>query len=167
MTGMAPAAAGLDRPCNPSGDAPLPKVAAIVNWYGITDVVDLLKPPDPRGYAVEWLAKADNRDDMARRVSPVTWARSDLPPIITIHGDSDPTVPYSQAVKLRDALAAVHARNELVTIPGGKHGGFTPQERVRAYIAIRRFLASNGLADGYRIGQRKRAISYAKSNFRY
>src|SRR5882724_10412921 len=40
MTGMAPAAAGLDRPCNPSGDAPLPKVAAIVNWYGITDVVD-------------------------------------------------------------------------------------------------------------------------------
>jgi acetyl esterase/lipase len=145
MTGMAPASAGLDRPCNPSGDAPVPKVAGIVNWYGITDVSDLLQGPNTRGYAVEWVAKAANREEMARRVSPVTWARSDSPPIITIHGDSDPTVPYSQAIKLRDALEAVHARNELITIPGGKHGGFSPEERIRAYIAIRRFLSRYGL----------------------
>jgi acetyl esterase/lipase len=145
MTGMVPAGAGLDRPCNPSGNAPAPKVAGIVNWYGITDLTDLLEGPNRRGYAVDWLAKSENRADMARRVSPVTWARSDLPPIITIHGDSDPTVPYSQAVRLRDALNAVHARNELITIPGGKHGGFTAEERVRAYVAIRKFLAANGL----------------------
>ena len=145
MTGMAPASAGLDRPCNPSDDAPVPKVAGIVNWYGITDVTDLLQGPNRREYAVQWLAKADNREDMARKVSPVTWARRDLPPIITIHGDSDPTVPYSQALRLRDALNAVHAPNELVTITGGKHGGFTPEERVRAYIAIRKFLARYGL----------------------
>jgi len=78
----------------------------------------------------------------------VAWVRTDLPPIITIHGDSDPTVPYSQAVKLRDALNAVHARNEFITIPGGKHGGFTAEERVRAYIAIRKFLAGYGLPTG-------------------
>jgi acetyl esterase/lipase len=145
MTGMAPEGAALDRPCNPSGDAPIPKVAGIVNWYGITDVSDLLEGPNKRDSVVEWLAKAANREDMARRVSPVTWARSDLPPIITIHGDSDPSVPYSQAIRLRDALTAAHARNELITIIGGKHGGFTPEERVRAYITIRRFLASSGL----------------------
>jgi dipeptidyl aminopeptidase/acylaminoacyl peptidase len=142
---MAPANAGLDRPCNPSGDAPLPKVAGIVNWYGITDVADLLQGPNRREYAVQWLAKADRREDLPRRVSPVTWARPDLPPIITIHGDADPTVPYSQALKLRDALNAVQARNELVTISGGKHGGFTPEERIHAYIAIRKFLARYGL----------------------
>src|SRR6267154_1397434 len=114
MTGMVPTGVGLDRPCNPSGETPVPKVAGIVNWYGITDVTDLLQGPNRRGYAVDWLAKAENHEEMARRVSPVTWVRADLPPIITIHGDSDPTVPYSQAVKLRDALAAVHARNELI-----------------------------------------------------
>jgi acetyl esterase/lipase len=145
MTGMAPTAAGLDRPCNPSGDLPVPKVAGIVNWYGITDIVDLLQGPNRRDYAVDWLAKADNRDEMARRVSPVTWARSELPPIITIHGDSDPTVPYSQALKLQEALNAAHAPNELFTIKGGRHGGFTQEERVRAYIAVRRFLARYGL----------------------
>jgi acetyl esterase/lipase len=145
MTGMAPASAALDRPCNPDGNAPAPKVAAIVNWYGITDLTDLLEGPNRRDYAVAWVAKSESPQEMARRVSPVTWARSDLPPIITIHGDSDPTVPYSQALKLRAALEAVHARNELVTIPGGKHGGFTPEERVRAYLAIRKFLATYGL----------------------
>jgi len=145
MTGMAPATARLDRPCNPSGDLPVPKVAGIVNWYGITDIVDLLQGPNRRDYAVDWVAKADNREEMARRVSPVTWARSELPPIITIHGDSDPTVPYSQALELHEALNAAHARNELFTIKGGRHGGFTPEERVRAYIAIRKFLAHYGL----------------------
>lgn len=143
MTGMAPASAQLDGPCNPSG-APAPKVAGIVNWYGITDVTDLLHGPNRRDYAVNWIRNASG-DDLARQVSPVTWARSDLPPIITVHGDSDPTVPWSQALRLRDALNAVHARNELVTIKGGRHGGFTPEERVRAWVAIRKFLARYGL----------------------
>jgi hypothetical protein len=35
----------------------------------------------------------------------------------------------------------------LVTIPGGKHGGFTPEERTRIYVAIREFLAKNGLGE--------------------
>ena len=144
-TGMVPGNAGLDRPCNPSRDAPLPRVAGIVNWNGITDFADLLQGPNKREYAVDWVAKAANPTEMARLVSPVTWARSDLPPIITIHGDSDPTVPYSQATRLRDALNAAHARNELVTIPGGKHSGFSQEERLRAYVAIREFLAGYGL----------------------
>ena len=38
-TGMLPASAGLDRLC-PGPDNL--KVAAIVNWFGITDVADLL-----------------------------------------------------------------------------------------------------------------------------
>ena len=42
-TGMIPESAGLDREC--PGVA-LPKVAAIVDWYGITDVNDLLEGPN-------------------------------------------------------------------------------------------------------------------------
>jgi hypothetical protein len=34
----------------------------------------------------------------------------------------------------------------LVTIPEGKHGNFTPEERTTIYVAIREFLARNGLA---------------------
>jgi hypothetical protein len=40
---MIPATAGLDRQCPGTEEL---KVAAVVNWYGITDVVDLLAGPN-------------------------------------------------------------------------------------------------------------------------
>ncbi len=141
-TGMIPDSAGLDREC--AGSA-LPKVAAIVNWYGITDVVDILDGPNMKTYAVQWLSSMPNREEIARRVSPLTYVRAGLPPIVTIHGDADPTVPYPHAVRLHKALAEVGVPNQLLTIPGGKHGGFSPEENTRAFVTIREFLAKNGV----------------------
>jgi hypothetical protein len=43
-------------------------------------------------------------------------------------------------VRLHQALDKVGIRNELVTIPGGKHGGFSDAEMTNAYTAIRAFL---------------------------
>jgi acetyl esterase/lipase len=145
MTGMTPEEAGLDRQCPSGTDTALPKVAAIVNWYGITDVVDLLTGPNRKNYAVAWLGSAPHREEIARRVSPLTYVRPGLPPILTIHGDADPTVPYSHALRLREALGKAGVPNELVTIPGGKHGQFTPEERIRIYSAVRAFLEKHGL----------------------
>jgi len=142
-TGMIPESAGLDRQCP---GAPLPKVAAIVNWYGITDVVDLLDGPNRKPYAVQWMGSLPNREEIARRVSPLTYVRQGLPPILSIHGDADPTVPYNHAVWLHEALSKAGVPNQLLRVPGGKHGGFTPDERTRIFVAIREFLAKNGLA---------------------
>jgi len=141
-TGMIPESAGLDRECP---GAPLPKVAAIVDWYGIVDVNDLLEGPNRKTYAVAWLGSMPNRDEIARRVSPLTYVRAGLPPIISIQGDADPTVPYEHSVRLQKALAEVGVPHELVTIPGGKHGNFTPDERTKIYVAIHKFLAAHGL----------------------
>ncbi len=146
MTGMTPENAGLDRQCpSSSSDAALPKVAAIVNWYGITDVADLLDGPNRKAYAVAWLGSVPNREEIAQRVSPLTYVRPGLPPILTVQGDADPTVPYSHSLRLRNALNKAGVPNELVTIPGGKHGQFTPEERVRIYSAVRAFLEKHGL----------------------
>ncbi|HUF75820.1 MAG TPA: alpha/beta hydrolase, partial [Longimicrobiales bacterium] len=57
-TGIMPASAGLDRRC--PGAEPL-RVAAIVNWYGITDVNDLLEGANTRSYAVQWLGSLPDR----------------------------------------------------------------------------------------------------------
>jgi acetyl esterase/lipase len=146
MTGMTPAEAGLDRECaSNEGNTPLPKVAAIVNWYGITDVVDLLDGPNRKRYAVTWLGSAPNREEIAHRLSPLTYVRPGLPPILSIQGDADPTVPYTHSLRLRDALNKAGVPNELVTIPGGKHGNFTAEERTRIYAAIHAFLEKHGL----------------------
>jgi len=140
IAGMLPVSAGLDRECVGTSEV---RVAAIVNWYGITDVVDLLDGENMKGYAVQWLGSMTDRDDVARRVSPMTYVRPGLPPIITIHGDADPTVPYPQAVRLHDALTKADVPNELVTIPGGRHGGFGAEQDGRAYAAIEAFLTKH------------------------
>jgi acetyl esterase/lipase len=141
-TGMVPASAGLDRQC--PGTESL-KVAAVINWYGITDVVDLLDGPNMKTYAVQWLGSLPNRDEIARRVSPLTYVHAGGPPVLTVHGDADPVVPYTHGVRLKQALDKAGVPNELVTIPGGKHGGFSRDETLTAYGAIRQFLTRQGL----------------------
>ena len=141
-TGMLPASAGLDRECYGTEDL---KVAAIINWFGITDVNDLLEGPNLKSYAVQWLSSLPNREDVAKRVSPIHYVRAGLPPILTIHGDADPTVPYAHGVKLHEALTKAGVPNQLLTIPGGKHGGFTKQESLKIFAAIQEFLKKQGI----------------------
>ena len=136
-TGTLPASSGLDRQC-PGSEAL--RVAAIVNWYGITDVADLLDGPNRKSYAVQWLGGQPDRVAIAGRVSPLSYVSDELPPIITVHGDADPVVPYSHATRLHDALERVGSVNRLVTVPGGGHGGFTQHEMSRIYAAVFEFL---------------------------
>lgn len=141
-TGMIPASAGLDRFCPGKEDL---KVAAIINWYGITDVPDILEGPMMQTYAVTWLGSFENRKDIGWRVSPLKYVRPGLPPILTIHGDADTTVPYTHATRLQEALNKAGVPNQLVTIPGGKHGGFSREEMLRIFATIRQFLTKNNL----------------------
>ncbi|MBZ5579003.1 MAG: alpha/beta hydrolase [Acidobacteriia bacterium] len=142
-TGMVPASTGLDNECT---GPRIPKVAAIINWFGITDVNDVIDGPNRRDIAATWLGSLPDRVEIARRVSPLTYVRAGLPPILTVHGDADPTVPYPEAVSLHKALDQAGVPNQLVTVPGGKHGNFTPEERTKIFLTIREFLAKNGLA---------------------
>jgi acetyl esterase/lipase len=145
MVGTFDPASGLDYGCLADaawGDVSL-KVAAVVNWYGISDVNDLLAGSNRKTYAVAWLGNQTNRDEIARKVSPLTYVRPGLPPIITIHGDQDDVVPYSQAVRLHQALDNAGVQNELVTIHGGKHGFFSDRDTLAAYDRIWRFLSVN------------------------
>ena len=141
-TAMIPESAGLDREC---AGAPLPRVAAVINWFGVADVGDVVDGPHRANAAASWMGSLPNRDEVARRVSPLTYVRPGLPPVLTIHGDADVTVPYQHAVRLHEALSKVNVPNQLLTIPGGKHGNFAPDERTKIYVTIREFLAKNGL----------------------
>ena len=141
-TGMIPASAGLDRQC--PGTEQL-KVAAIVDWYGIADVNDLLDGTNMKPYAVTWLGATANRAEVAKRISPLTYVRPGLPPIMMIQGDADPAVPYAHSVRLHEALDKAGVANELVTVPGGKHGNFTVDENLKNHTAIRAFLTKHKL----------------------
>lgn len=142
MTGIVDPKSGLDNEC--PTDKPL-KVAAVVNYYGITDVNDLLDGPNRKSYAVAWLGSLHNAGEVAKRVSPLTYVRKGLPPILTIHGDADPTVPYQHGVRLHQALEKAGVPNELLTVPGGRHGGFTDEETLKIQATIEAFLHKHGI----------------------
>ena len=147
ITGMLPAGNKFDRQCPTSGDnrwingkeAEM-KVAAIVNWFGITDVGDLLEGQNAKHYAIEWFGSMENRMELAKQISPQNYVRADIPPIITLHGENDNVVPYQQAVDLHALLDKAGVKNKLLTAKGAGHGGFSRQQMVNNYAAIRKFL---------------------------
>lgn len=151
MTAMLPANNVFDRQCPIEGGdrwnsatVPQPRVAAVVNWFGIGDVADLLDGPSARNYAREWFGSFPNAE-LAKQLSPVNYVRAGVPPIITIHGEHDDVAPYAHAVRLHAALDKAGVPNRLVTIRGRKHGGFNREELSQSYAAIREFLRKNGL----------------------
>lgn len=152
MTGMLPVGNVFDRQCVIDGGdrwntatVPEAKVAAIVNWFGIGDVADLLEGPNAKNYAREWFGSMTNAQQLAKELSPVNYVRAGLPPIITIHGELDDVAPYKHAVQLHAALDKAGVPNRLVTIKGRKHGGFNREEMMQSYTAIREFLRKQGL----------------------
>ncbi len=140
MTGMLNAEAGFDAPLEWDQNPPPLHVAAIVNYFGITDVKAMLAGPERQQYAISWIGSQPNPEKLAERVSPVTYVRKGLPPILTIHGDKDDLVAYDQAKRLHKALTAAGVPNKLITIPGGGHGGFKRDDVVMIDKSIREFL---------------------------
>jgi acetyl esterase/lipase len=151
-TGMLTAASGFDNLCpkrNTDMAAGGPAdpvieempVAAIVNWFGITDVGDLLAGKNAKVYAMQWMGSLPDRAELAKQLSPLSMVRAGAPPVLTIHGDADPIVPYDHAVRLHAALEKAGVRNQLHTVSGGGHGGFTVDQTLEAWRVIRDFLA--------------------------
>lgn len=137
ITAMLPKGSPLDNRCY--GDEDL-RVAAVINWYGISDVNDLIAGPNLKNYAVMWMGSMPNAADVAKQVSPLTYVREGLPPVITIHGDKDDVVPYDHAVRLKAALDKAKVPNRLHTVKNGGHGMFGLNDYVAAYDDIWSFL---------------------------
>jgi acetyl esterase/lipase len=142
-TGMLRPSDGFDRMCYTMDD---PKIAAIVDFFGIADLPDMLEGPNKKPfpenwpYTTQWIGNQPNRMEIAKAASPMTYVRAGLPPTISIHGDKDPLVPYEHSVKLQEALKKAGVPGELVTIPGGGHGNFSTAEWQRAFAEIEKFL---------------------------
>lgn len=149
-TGMIPETSPLAQTCMFEGKvdrSPLPKVAAIVNWFGVADVAGLMKdPPDSIKAAVKWLGSQPNRLELAAAVSPLSYVRTQLPPIVTVHGTKDPLVPYAQSIRLHQALDAAKVKNSLITIPDGGHAFFGFTATRDAYRQIFEFLVAAGVS---------------------
>ncbi len=129
-------------PCYPGSDF---KVAAVVNWFGITNIASVDQyltealPPDVN-YARTWAGDVDRIADLSNNVSPEIIVDKGSPPIITIHGESDTIVPFTQATTFHKRLEELGVVNELVSFPDGSHFGFSDEEFQIAFRSIFTFL---------------------------
>jgi acetyl esterase/lipase len=130
LAGMLPAGNGF---------GPVIKISGVINFYGIADVAEQLEGPNRQSYASTWIPEQPDRMELARQLSPMMYLRKGLPPVLAIHGDADPTVPYDQSVRLAKALKAAGDDAELITVPGGKHG-FPPENMNKLWPQIFKWL---------------------------
>lgn len=147
ISGMLPDKTPLDNNCfadEKYGDVPI-KVAAIVNWFGITDVNDIIQGPNLKNYGVMWMGSQKDAAEIAKNVSPLTHVRAGNAPVITIHGDKDDVVPYTHGTRLKEALDKVGVKNQLYTVKGGGHGQFTREQYIPAWQEVFKFLKANGI----------------------
>jgi acetyl esterase/lipase len=125
MTALAPESAGF---------GPAIKIAAVVNISGVTDIASQIE----RDYVATWLGQAPDRLDLARRLSPITYVRKSAPPVLTIHGDADASVPYDQAVRLTSTLKQAGSDAELITVKGGGHDVAPPWPQIFKWLKKRK-----------------------------
>lgn len=120
------------------------RVQAVVNYFGPGDLAakewsDLAI----RKYLIPFLGgTAEQRPEVYRRASPITYITPDDAPILTFQGDQDRTVPMSLSVALHERLRQVGVPNELVIVEGGAHGWGEPH-RTRTRQQMIRFFDQN------------------------
>jgi len=112
------------------------KVFAVIDKYGPSDLANFLFYTS----LVNWLGENANNEEFINSISPVKLVNANTPPTYIVHGDEDPTVPYSQSVTLNAKLEEFGVHHQFTTIPGGKHGGFESQYNTQISEEITAFL---------------------------
>lgn len=110
---------------------PVPSAAAIVDFYGPTD----LRPESLGRWnspsVTKWIGEGPDAAALAARMSPVTLVRKGQPPVFIVHGDADDVVPIQSSRLLKAALDRAGVPSEFRVVPGGGHGQFEDDVQAR------------------------------------
>jgi acetyl esterase/lipase len=120
------------------------KVAGIVNWFGVADLVKASASWDAE-YLSKVVPNGSEKDSILKVASPINYVTKSSVPIMTIHGDQDTSAPYDQGVLLHEKLNALGTKNYFLTIPGKKHGNFDGAEMTKIMNEIWKFLGEIGI----------------------
>jgi acetyl esterase/lipase len=103
-------------------------VQAIIDFYGPTDFLTILRQSTPHGISVRAPALAlllgrpvEQVQDIAKLASPVYQVDKSDPPILIMHGDQDNQVPVNQAIELKEAYDEKGLDATLIFVRGAGH----------------------------------------------
>ena len=125
------------------------RVQAVVDYFGPTDFLQMDAHRVPGGQIHDTPDSPESElvggpiqenPEAVAQANPVTHVRSDAPPFLVVHGDSDPLVPHHQSELLVAALEAAQVPVTFYTVVGAGHGGFTEPQ---IPVMTREFLAQH------------------------
>ncbi|QXD24524.1 alpha/beta hydrolase [Opitutia bacterium ISCC 51] len=114
-------------------------IAAIVDFYGASNLTTILNQSTPHGLSVRVPAlelliggHPDDLPKIAKLASPVYHVDENDPPLLLIHGDQDPQMPINQAHELHGIYKSKDLPVDFEVIYGSAHGGkaFYDEERM-------------------------------------
>ncbi|HEV3344532.1 MAG TPA: alpha/beta hydrolase fold domain-containing protein [Pirellulales bacterium] len=120
------------------------RVSCVVDEYGPSELLAMSEfpsdiehdsPDSPESRLVG--GPIQQRKDVAKSASPITYVSSDDPPFLLIHGTDDPVVPYDQSERFLAALQEEGVDALLIKVQGGGHGAFRSAEldrRIRLFF---------------------------------
>jgi acetyl esterase/lipase len=146
-----------------------PKIAAVLDDYGPTNLAEGLTEHGSMDFTHQWLGldqpltpAVSSQENTgrppaprwpepsaallarAKAMSPLTYVRPGLPPTFIVNGDSDHTVDPSQSTELKKALDDAQVPDGQYIVAGGGHGNFSPEEREKSMFLSLQFLKAHG-----------------------
>lgn len=122
-----------------AGDDPVSsEVDAVISYYGVTDVRTLAAEREAQDCPPQSAAGEPTIEGMllgidpstpagaelGAEASPVTYARADAPPVLSLHGTSDCVVPFSQSERMHEAVIGAGGSSEIRLGSGGHSDPF-------------------------------------------
>ena len=124
---------------------PQSRPRAIVSFWGITDVEDLLGGEHARVFAQQWLPESPERSAWARRLSPIHYDVSEAPALCAVHSVSDDVVPFSHSERLVAKFVKAGRPAKLIRLTHRGHAA-PAKDYPRIFDEVFRFLDRLGIA---------------------
>ncbi len=119
-------------------------VQAIISFFGASNLESILGQSTAHGLSVRVPAlqlllggQPVEKPELARLASPVAHIDAHDPPLLLIHGDADPQMPFKQSRELQRAYEAAKRPVQFEVIHGGKHGGPEFYDEARTALMAR------------------------------
>ncbi|HWI92149.1 MAG TPA: alpha/beta hydrolase [Flavisolibacter sp.] len=123
-----------------------PKIAAIIDFFGPTDLVTMFqKPWHPYvPFVLQMITGTTPKQNLSlyQQSSPINYVNTHSAPTLILHGGSDNIVNVSQSQSLKNMLDKAKVKNELIVYPGKSHGWHGPTLS-NSFDRIEEFLQTN------------------------
>jgi acetyl esterase/lipase len=123
----------------------IPSLAALVSWYGLSDVrVPLATLPFPGPSPEERLLGGSPAEvpEAAAAASPILQVRASVPRALVMHGTADTSIPIAQSIGLAELMSQAGVDVETVWLEGAEHAwNASPEAAERALAVTIEFLS--------------------------